>query len=251
MPQYLMRAFRSVKKIGKQFEALQRRLSPPPVDSLVLLATYGIVHLGGLKCLPLTLVVPGSSLYSATLWIFGELCLLLWARVTHLTDAPSFPGSDHRQIEGNSPHQNDTLKIILHFQFCHCSLLWDDIPRAPPERHLNDLPVSHLGGFSPETLKQYPRMGYSLSPVALLSTQGSLFFLFFFVFVFNYKSNTTLLRVLEKEMAIHSRILAWRIPWMEEPGGLQSMGSQRVGHDWATSLSLRVYNPMEETDFKK
>ena len=36
---------------------------------------------------------------------------------------------------------------------------------------------------------------------------------------------------LEKEMATHSRILAWRIPWMEEPGGLQSMGSQRVGHD--------------------
>ena len=36
---------------------------------------------------------------------------------------------------------------------------------------------------------------------------------------------------LEKEMAPHSSILAWRIPWMEEPGGLQSMGSQRVGHD--------------------
>ena len=36
---------------------------------------------------------------------------------------------------------------------------------------------------------------------------------------------------LEKEMAIHSSIVAWRIPWMEEPGGLQSMGSQRVGHD--------------------
>ena len=42
---------------------------------------------------------------------------------------------------------------------------------------------------------------------------------------------------LEKEMATHSSILAWRIPWMEEPGGLQSTGSQRVGHDWATSLS--------------
>ena len=40
---------------------------------------------------------------------------------------------------------------------------------------------------------------------------------------------------LEKEMATHSSILAWRIPWMEEPGGLQSMGSQRVGHDWASS----------------
>ena len=36
---------------------------------------------------------------------------------------------------------------------------------------------------------------------------------------------------LEKDMATHSIILAWRIPWMEEPGGLQSMGSQRVGHD--------------------
>ena len=36
---------------------------------------------------------------------------------------------------------------------------------------------------------------------------------------------------LEKGMAAHSRILAWRIPWAEEAGGLQSMGSQRVGHD--------------------
>ena len=36
---------------------------------------------------------------------------------------------------------------------------------------------------------------------------------------------------LEKEMATHSSTLAWRIPWMEEPGGLQSTGSQRVGHD--------------------
>ena len=37
--------------------------------------------------------------------------------------------------------------------------------------------------------------------------------------------------LLEKEMATHSSTLAWRIPWAEEPGGLQSMGSQRVGHD--------------------
>jgi len=37
---------------------------------------------------------------------------------------------------------------------------------------------------------------------------------------------------LEEEMAIHSRILAWKIPWTEEPGGLQSMGLQRVGHDY-------------------
>ena len=45
---------------------------------------------------------------------------------------------------------------------------------------------------------------------------------------------------LEKEMATHSSILAWRIPWTEEPGGLQSTGSQRVGHNWATSLSLSL-----------
>ena len=37
--------------------------------------------------------------------------------------------------------------------------------------------------------------------------------------------------LLEEEIATHSSILAWRIPWTEEPGGLQSMGLQRVGHD--------------------
>ena len=37
---------------------------------------------------------------------------------------------------------------------------------------------------------------------------------------------------LEEQMATHSSILAWRIPWTEEPGRLQSIGSQRVGHDW-------------------
>ena len=37
--------------------------------------------------------------------------------------------------------------------------------------------------------------------------------------------------LLEKEMVTHSSILAWKIPWMEEPGRLQFMGSQRVGHD--------------------
>ena len=40
---------------------------------------------------------------------------------------------------------------------------------------------------------------------------------------------------LEKEMATHSNILAWEIPWTEEPGGLQSLGSQKVGHDWVTN----------------
>ena len=47
--------------------------------------------------------------------------------------------------------------------------------------------------------------------------------------------------LLEKEMAVHSRTVAWKIPWTEEPGRLQSMGSQRMRHYWATSLSLSLY----------
>ena len=45
----------------------------------------------------------------------------------------------------------------------------------------------------------------------------------------------------EKAMAPHSSILAWKTPWTEDPGRLQSMGLRRVGHDWATSLSLFIF----------
>ena len=55
-----------------------------------------------------------------------------------------------------------------------------------------------------------------------------------FTFTFHFHA-------LEKEMATHSSTLAWKIPWTEEPGRLQSMGSQRVGHDWVTSLSLFTF----------
>ena len=47
-----------------------------------------------------------------------------------------------------------------------------------------------------------------------------------FTFTFHF-------HVLKKEMATHSSVLAWRIPWMEEPGGLPSMGLHRVGHNWS------------------
>ena len=49
--------------------------------------------------------------------------------------------------------------------------------------------------------------------------------------------------LLEKEMITHSSILAWKIPWTEKPGKLQAMGSQRVGHDRVTSLSLSLRVP--------
>ena len=46
---------------------------------------------------------------------------------------------------------------------------------------------------------------------------------------------------LEESIATHSSILAWMIPWSEEPGGQQFMGSQRVGHDWATNTFTSTY----------
>ena len=53
-----------------------------------------------------------------------------------------------------------------------------------------------------------------------------------------------------QKMATHSSSLAWKIPWMEEPGRLQSMGSQRVGHDWATSLHFTsdLWNKIENPE---
>ena len=47
---------------------------------------------------------------------------------------------------------------------------------------------------------------------------------------------------LEKGMATHSSILAWRIPWTEEPGGLQSTGLQRVGHDLVTKQQQKIFD---------
>ena len=60
----------------------------------------------------------------------------------------------------------------------------------------------------------------------------------------------------KKEMATHSSTLSWKIPWTEKPGRLQSMGSQRVGHNWETSLSFLFFMgeeaspPTVHNDFK-
>ena len=56
---------------------------------------------------------------------------------------------------------------------------------------------------------------------------------------------------LEKEMATHSSIFAWEIPWIEEPGRLQFMGSQRVGHDWSTTSCLSMhFGCRRESEFR-
>ena len=71
---------------------------------------------------------------------------------------------------------------------------------------------------------------------------------FFFLFGWKKPSATEFLKkfiqsreLLEKAMAPHSSALAWKIPWTEEPGWLQSMGLLRVRHDWVTSLSLFTF----------
>ena len=67
-------------------------------------------------------------------------------------------------------------------------------------------------------------------------------FIYFFKISFLFLNNFRFAeRQSEKAMAPHSSTLAWKIPWTEEPGRLHSMGSWRVGHDWATSLSLFTF----------
>ena len=59
---------------------------------------------------------------------------------------------------------------------------------------------------------------------------------------------------LEEGMATHSSILAWRSPWTEEPGGLQSMGSQRIKHDWESEHKWKMriaHSNLEEAEYFK
>ena len=73
---------------------------------------------------------------------------------------------------------------------------------------------------------------------SVLKKKKSLFFLgtCYNILLFVEYLNCSLRVCLEKAMASHFRTLAWKIPWTEEPGRLQAMGSLRVRHDWATSL---------------
>ena len=67
-----------------------------------------------------------------------------------------------------------------------------------------------------------------------------------FTFTFHFHA-------LEKEMETHSSVLAWRIPGMGEPGGLPSMGSHRVGHDWSDLAAAAVYNqdPVKKSSYQQ
>ena len=99
------------------------------------------------------------------------------------------------------------------------------------------------------TLGDLPDQGMEPMFLPSPSLAGGFFFFFFLTTVLPGKSEVHCWRLsldlkkcyswfVEKEMATHSSTLAWKIPWIEEPGRLQSMGSWRVGHDWATLLSF-------------
>ena len=71
--------------------------------------------------------------------------------------------------------------------------------------------------------------------------QSCNFIMFITVGILFYEYAKFIYAFLEKAMAPHSSTLTWKIPWTEEPGRLQSIGSLRVGHDWVTSLSLFTF----------
>ena len=79
---------------------------------------------------------------------------------------------------------------------------------------------------------------------AVHGVAGSRIWLSDFTFTFHFHA-------LEKEMATHSSVLAWRIPGTAEPGGLPSIGSHRVGHDWSDLTAAAVFNLLAIANYSK
>ena len=97
------------------------------------------------------------------------------------------------------------------------------------------------GGGNP-LLYSCQRILWSEEPVGLLLSMGS-------HRVGHDWSDLVCMRALEKEMATHSSVLAWRIPGTGEPGGLPSMGSHRVGHDWSDLAAAAARNSNRDVEW--
>ena len=95
------------------------------------------------------------------------------------------------------------------------------------------------GVFRKQFLKHHFHHPFNLCKLFIRAASGRLSSIMFIVTAQSYMHYHRLFS--EKAMAPHSSTLAWKIPWMEEPGRLQSMGLLRVRHDWATSLSLFTF----------
>ena len=104
---------------------------------------------------------------------------------------------------------------------------WSRLPCPPP----GDLPDPGIEPKSPVS----PALQANSLPLSLQGSKST-------ILQYKYLPQKRLSRkLMEKEIATHSSTLAWKIPWTEEPGRLQSMGLQKVGHDWATSLSTFIH----------
>ena len=127
---------------------------------------------------------------------------------------------------GNQPYlEPEDQQQLLLLVFCHLSLLLKSL--MGPSCFWTT-PAEH--DFGAEAAHTASRHGTGVTETLHLHLPSSK------LLHIKYHSDTV-----SKAMAPHSSSLAWKIPWMEEPGGLQSMGSLRVRHDWATSLSLFTF----------
>ena len=145
----------------------------------------------------------------------STLCLSPWGH-THTGDIPRGWDTQARLSPTSPP---DITWIVMNYSsHTQKSMIFDITARE--ERQRGDF-VSHSISYRHYAAYQVTLMVRNL-PVNAGDTRDA-------------GSIPGLRRVLEKEMATHSRILAWRIPWTEKPGGLQSMGPQKVRHDWLST----------------
>ena len=119
-------------------------------------------------------------------------------------------------------------------QECRSGLPFTSPGNLPDSGMGNSLSLSHQGSPSQLFTCQIIRAILN-THITLLSWSSEIHVCVCFVIWIS------VLWISEKAMATHSSTLAWKIPWTEEPGRLQSMGSLRVGHDWATSLLLFTF----------
>ena len=130
---------------------------------------------------------------------------------------------------------NPTTDIMCQFKWWEMSIQHDSMRSVCP---FPEKQLWILTKLSKITTFKFYFLKYSQFTIlySFLVYSDQLYIFFIFTFILGYYR---LLK--EKAMAPHSSTLAWKIPWTEEPGGLLSMGSHRVGHDWATSLSLFTF----------
>ena len=114
-------------------------------------------------------------------------------------------------------------------------LIWVGSPGPQSSLFLNGLPLCHQEWPLAPPAPGQDRFSSTIILCLITMHPSSLFCLG------NSSFYSTPVILTENAMAPHSSTLAWKIPWMEEPGRLRSMGLLRVGHDWATSLSLFTF----------